>query len=274
MSKPGRNDPCYCGSGKKYKKCHMAADKEQEKERRRLADAARWLRRDLLKFAREERFAESFAVALPVYWNGLYTFENAEQMSENEAFRFIDWFVFDFQLEDGTRLLEIYHQEQYDDLTEQQKTVIDTWMGASPSGAYEFLNHEGQILHLRDFVTGEELDVFESGGRGPLEPGDLLLGRPVPIQDHLEFSTVAAYLPQDEIADLSDKIEEAKKLHYDQHPDSTQDDFMRQHGFLIIHHALEQAEINGRPPVAASDPDRQNDLARKAAQRIRKLQKG
>ncbi|MFM7201561.1 MAG: preprotein translocase subunit SecA [Myxococcota bacterium] len=23
---PGRNDPCWCGSGKKYKKCHMAAD--------------------------------------------------------------------------------------------------------------------------------------------------------------------------------------------------------------------------------------------------------
>ncbi|MGH2669853.1 MAG: SEC-C metal-binding domain-containing protein, partial [bacterium] len=21
-SKPGRNDPCWCGSGKKYKKCH------------------------------------------------------------------------------------------------------------------------------------------------------------------------------------------------------------------------------------------------------------
>ena len=20
--RPGRNDPCYCGSGKKYKKCH------------------------------------------------------------------------------------------------------------------------------------------------------------------------------------------------------------------------------------------------------------
>ena len=22
----GRNDPCWCGSGKKYKKCHLAAD--------------------------------------------------------------------------------------------------------------------------------------------------------------------------------------------------------------------------------------------------------
>lgn len=24
--KPGRNDPCHCGSGQKYKKCHLAAD--------------------------------------------------------------------------------------------------------------------------------------------------------------------------------------------------------------------------------------------------------
>src|SRR5687768_11385361 len=25
--KTGRNDPCYCGSGKKYKKCHLTGDK-------------------------------------------------------------------------------------------------------------------------------------------------------------------------------------------------------------------------------------------------------
>jgi hypothetical protein len=24
--KPGRNDPCWCGSGKKYKKCHLDQD--------------------------------------------------------------------------------------------------------------------------------------------------------------------------------------------------------------------------------------------------------
>jgi hypothetical protein len=23
---PGRNDPCHCGSGKKYKQCHLAKD--------------------------------------------------------------------------------------------------------------------------------------------------------------------------------------------------------------------------------------------------------
>lgn len=274
MSKPGRNDPCYCGSGQKYKKCHMAADKEHDKERRRLADAARWLRRDLLSFAREERFTESFAAALQLYWNGLYTVENAEEMSQNEAFRFIDWFVFDFQQEDGSRLLDIYHREQYEDLAEQQKTVIDAWLDARPSGAYEFLGHDGQTLRVRDFVSGEELELFEPGGRGPLEQGDLLLGRPVPVQDHLEFSAVAAYLPQDEIADLGKKLEEARKIDSEAYPDSTVDEFMRRNGYLVIHHALEQAEIKGRPPVAAGDPDRKDNLTRKAAQRLRKLQKG
>ena len=26
--KPGRNDECWCGSGMKYKKCHLEADAE------------------------------------------------------------------------------------------------------------------------------------------------------------------------------------------------------------------------------------------------------
>jgi hypothetical protein len=26
IKRPGRNDPCWCGSGKKYKQCHMRSD--------------------------------------------------------------------------------------------------------------------------------------------------------------------------------------------------------------------------------------------------------
>lgn len=32
--KLGRNDPCHCGSGKKYKRCHLAEDEAREHERR------------------------------------------------------------------------------------------------------------------------------------------------------------------------------------------------------------------------------------------------
>ena len=29
IAKPGRNDACWCGSGKKYKKCHLPEDGEK-----------------------------------------------------------------------------------------------------------------------------------------------------------------------------------------------------------------------------------------------------
>ena len=41
MAKPGRNDPCPCGSGKKYKKCCLAKDEAVEREQHVKAEARR-----------------------------------------------------------------------------------------------------------------------------------------------------------------------------------------------------------------------------------------
>src|SRR6266571_774139 len=41
MAKPGRNDPCPCGSGKKYKKCCLPKDEAIEREQHAKAEARR-----------------------------------------------------------------------------------------------------------------------------------------------------------------------------------------------------------------------------------------
>jgi tetratricopeptide (TPR) repeat protein len=41
MAKPGRNDPCPCGSGNKYKKCCLSKDATAERERLAEAEARR-----------------------------------------------------------------------------------------------------------------------------------------------------------------------------------------------------------------------------------------
>jgi hypothetical protein len=33
----GRNDPCHCGSGKKYKKCHLESDEKSDRKEREKA---------------------------------------------------------------------------------------------------------------------------------------------------------------------------------------------------------------------------------------------
>lgn len=39
-ARPGRNEPCYCGSGRKYKQCCLAKDEADAAEKRAAANAA------------------------------------------------------------------------------------------------------------------------------------------------------------------------------------------------------------------------------------------
>jgi hypothetical protein len=38
-----RNDPCHCGSGRKYKQCHLKTDQSREREERGLKSGAEWI---------------------------------------------------------------------------------------------------------------------------------------------------------------------------------------------------------------------------------------
>ena len=247
MDKPGRNDPCYCGSGKKYKQCHMAADLAAEQQQRTWADAARALRLDLLEFADSERFDDAAGAAAAHYWNDLYTAETLPLMSASEAERFFDWFAFDHVLSSGERLVEIYRAEQGDKLPAPRRELLDRWVAAGPMSGYELLGYERQTLRLRDLASGTEYDVFEPAGHGDAPLGSIILGRLVPVNDRLEFFALPAYIPPEEIADLPAQLAAAQA-------DGAETDFLRRHNVLFIHHALEQAKQAGRPPVARLDP--------------------
>ena len=41
----GRNEPCWCGSGKKYKKCHLTSDEANQREAKYSAQTAAMRRR-------------------------------------------------------------------------------------------------------------------------------------------------------------------------------------------------------------------------------------
>ena len=272
--KVGRNDPCYCGSGLKYKKCHMAEDKEKERSRVAHAMAVKFLRQDMLKFARGAEYEEAFAAGLAHYWNGMYTIENADEMAENEALRFFDWFVFDYQHEGQPRLIDVYAEQQADELSEAQRELLAAWQEAAPAGGYELTGYDGQTLHLRDYLTDEELDVYASNGRGNVDVGEVILARVVPMRENQQFSTTAAYLPKDEITDVKEKFAAAKEQFLADNPDGTHEQFMRQHNVLFIHHALAEAERVGRPPVARLDPERDDDAVRRATRMLARRMSG
>jgi hypothetical protein len=112
--------------------------------------ARRNLTRDVIAFAHEPRFAQSFADGLKLFWNGHYTIETADGMSEDESLRFFDWFAFDYTPADRPRLLEIYAAEKGAALAEVQRKQLDYWLAARAISAYRVESVEGDNIALRD----------------------------------------------------------------------------------------------------------------------------
>jgi hypothetical protein len=249
----------------------MAVDLAADREKRVWTDAARDLRLGLFDFAEEERFDGDAGEAASEYWNGLYTNETLPLMSASESERFFDWFVFDYiRPSTGGRLVELYLDENWDGMSPAQRELLDRWIATRPMSGYELVGFNRQTLHLKEILSGETLDLYEPAGPGNAPIGAIILGRPVPVQDQLEFFSMPAYIPPEEIGELPDKLAAARK----EEAALSDDDFLRRRNVLLIHHALDQAQRAGRPPVARLDLRHTSEGVRQRAQHERIRIKG
>ncbi len=272
MPTPGRNDPCYCGSGKKYKFCHEPADKAAQAEAHAWDQARSWLTSDIIAFAREPRFAQSFADGLKLFWNNHYTIETADSMSEDESLRFLDWFVFDYAPADRPRLLDVYTQEKGADLAEFEGKQLAYWQAARAGSAFRVESAEGDRITLRDLFDDSTVVVTSEAGARVALSGEILLARLVQVQDNLRFSGTTIRLPESLSGELKTTMEQAFQEFQTERPGAAWQDFLRARGYLMGHLAMRQAEAEGRPPVegeaeAKDTPRRTPRRARVAARR-------
>ena len=73
LAKLGRNDPCWCGSGKKYKHCHQPADEEQRVEQMRIRRAQDTLLPKIIE--RAQMLPEAIPGAFEQFWQGRYSID-------------------------------------------------------------------------------------------------------------------------------------------------------------------------------------------------------
>ena len=250
MPTPGRNDPCYCGSGKKYKHCHEAADKAAQAEARAWDNARHKLTRDVIAFARDKRFAPSFAEGIRLLWNGHYTLETADAMDEDESLRFFDWFAFDYAPSDRPRLLEVYLAEKGAALSELERKQLDYWLAARPASVYRVESVEGDSITLRDLFDDSIVVVTSEAGVQAARSGEVLLARHVQVHDKTRFSGSTIRLPESSTTEIKDMLLKAYDEYRVEKPEATWPEFMRARSYLLTHFGLRQAEAEGRPPVA------------------------
>ena len=260
-----RNDPCPCGSGKKYKQCCMVRERAEQAERVAWERAAQNMRLALIGYAKESAFVKDLAVGLGLFWQDRYTPDRIHLMSVDESLRFFDWFAHDYSLQaqdkrasPGKRLIEVYREEVGDVLSDKESAILNGWIESLPGSAFALEETDAAqgVVVIRDlFVKDRVLTVHDTAAAKHGELGQILLSRPLPDRDCVRLAGSTAVLPASEGESLRAFVEEKRQAYLAEHEGSTMAHFLRDRAYLLTHYALEWAVREGRPAVAADDPD-------------------
>jgi hypothetical protein len=188
----GRNDPCPCGSGKKFKHCHgrssvPAQDAVYFRNRRLDAESGELL----MKFARKQFGDDALKLAWEEYH---FSDEIPFDMSGPDADSFMRWFTFNWQPEGEETLAELFLTEEGSKLDPDVRRFIGATLH-SPYSLFQTLSViSGTGLILRDILRKREFHVTEKSASMILEKGHILLARVVELDGVFFFMGTGAFV--------------------------------------------------------------------------------
>jgi len=208
----GRNDPCWCGSGRKYRKCHLEEDEalaRGEQVRREDApslDPYSDVRRDLPSFTLAGLSPSQLQECVQDF------FGPEAEVSEDQMQGFVDWLIHDWRpAGGGPTFLEKFLRAEGGRLDTAVRESLGTWVSA-PMDLYEIRSvEEGEGLRLRCCETGEEIFVHDVSLSRQLTQGNSLLCRIMREGERNVASGYCLAVPRDRAADLQDWIREDRR---------------------------------------------------------------
>jgi hypothetical protein len=187
-TKLGRNDPCSCGSGKKYKHCCLANTVSADVFWSRVNSENHELTKLLIAFA-DERFASDIEDAWEDFHFGV-TDSDYTPGNDIETI-FMPYFLYRWRdlmdpdsgntWEPGT-IATAFLQEKGRSLTQMQTQLLFLCMH-QPITFYDVLeSRPGHGMLLREIFTGREYDVRERSASRTLNAGDILYAQMSPVE--------------------------------------------------------------------------------------------
>lgn len=205
MKKVGRNDPCPCGSGKKYKKCHGASNvieltptlynKELES-----------LHSGFVNFAIEKYEAELKQVTEKYLQPD---FDKDQNLMELYTAGLMDWAMMFEPIDNGRTIFEIYYENEQNKIkNERVSRTFESWQEVIPS-VYEIVSVTEEEIHLKDARTQKTAKLIVRKGRD-FEEGNIIIGVLLPYiqqQDFL-FSAVELIDANQRVIKMAETLDE------------------------------------------------------------------
>jgi HEAT repeat protein len=264
--KVGRNDPCPCGSGRKYKKCCLNKDEERRSEKTSATPKEIELRERLLSFSSKERYKKDFEKAYHLFWRR--PSKEPLILDENEEINFgffLDWFIHDFTLRNGMTVIEEFYQEKKERLSEEEVSLLKYEI-ASYLSIYEVLSvTPGVGLRLKDLLTNEAMDILEVKGSLTLVKWDVIFARVIKMGSVNKLSGMITVIPRGNREEILSSIQRTWEKVKKETGRMEWSDFMKSNAQLI-HHLIEDRSV--KEPIFVTE-ERNRIVSSKAVYEVK-----
>jgi hypothetical protein len=187
-----RNDPCPCGSGRKYKACHLG------QEQHPLDVRSAWLYDKALRFVRNRESEEQWEL-------GRAMAEAMENLGSAESLRRLP-FVADLVLHEEGVFEEFLAAR--DGLLPDDEAMLAAQWALVDRGVFDVEDDGDGRLALRDIGRGERISVVNVERRETSSRGRVMIGRPLPVGDTYRAFSGFIEVPRAAVGDLQTAIDE------------------------------------------------------------------
>ena len=251
MDKVGRNDPCPCGSGKKYKKCCLQKSFIQTGKEESIRQN---LVHELLKLFTQRFYTERLKKVSAFFWGDFNPREFLKGDSlEHAEVNFWDWVIHDWLDEVSGKLLIDLYLANRRTLSIDERRIL-TMMSNSVLSLYEVQEvFPEKGLLLNDLIRGGQYDVKEKAATEGLAKWDILATRLLQV-DGLYIMSGAAYpYPIRVKDDILRNLGSVYKRYRKKAPDLGIDTFLKASGPRFNFYWYDLVRNPFRPRLATTD---------------------
>ncbi|MFQ5594033.1 MAG: SEC-C metal-binding domain-containing protein [Anaerolineae bacterium] len=266
MASVGRNDPCPCGSGKKYKRCHWRIDQQIQRQNLQLERAWETLGQRIWQFGVQGRLVTEFASAWDLYWDNRIPLPAMSALGLLERSRFLDWYVFDYRTSTRQRVAEAFVIVQGAELSPLEQDLIHDWVKTHVS-VYDVTGSADDRLDLQDVFTDEVRSADPIGEDQSMLTDSLLMGRLLPVGGSLRFAPGVMPLLPDAGEALREFVQPRFEAWQQARYGADWTDFLNEAGYLLNHFLIQDLEPIEAPALDQPEMD-PAEAARAIARRM------
>ncbi|GEM_PF-3057491 len=245
--KIGRNDPCPCGSGKKFKHCCGKTPVLRALTQEEWEELYHSLNQRLIQYLRQPRFVDDFESAWDLYWDGEYEIEELNRLSKWEMGTFVNFLVFGYLLLSSNRSVIDHFLNKYRaDLTLPERTMLDN-MRKAFYGVYEVQEvRPGQGMKVKNIFDGTEFEIKEISGSKETVKWDVISGYICKIGEHYEFTGFINFVPRQIVGSLQAMLLNEHRMYQDEIESVNFSVFLKNNAFIVDQFIR---EYDAKPPV-------------------------